>query len=208
MSDLTIKAQKRTETGKNANNRLTASGRIPVNIIGSGQSALASVDRKDVIHLLNTGVRPATLIDLDLEGENVRVFVQEIQRTPGSNEIRHIDFFKVTPGKKVKTKVGIVTTGSPKGVKAGGRFEHIIHELKVKTTPEDLKDVIEVDVSDLGVGDSIKIKDLPIPQSWDILLKGNPIVTSVNITKALIAQERAAREAATKETGAKKGKGK
>ncbi|HMV42954.1 MAG TPA: hypothetical protein PKD50_10495, partial [Leptospiraceae bacterium] len=77
-----------------------------------------------------------------------------------------------------------------KGSKSGGQFEHLIHELKIKSTPEDLKDLIVVDVTDLEVGQSIKVSQLNVPKSWEILINGDPIVTSVNVTKAILAAER------------------
>ncbi|MCC6274234.1 MAG: 50S ribosomal protein L25/general stress protein Ctc [Leptospiraceae bacterium] len=190
MSKLTIKAIKKTETGKNANNRLRVAGRVPVNIIGGGESIPASMLETELDHLLAAGIRQATLFDLDLEGANSSVYVKEIQRFPGTSKVRHIDFFRVTPGKKVVTKVSVITTGTAKGSKSGGQFEHLIHELKVKTTPEDMKDTITLDVTDLEIGDSIKVSQLKVPASWEILINGDPIVTSVNVTRALIAAEK------------------
>ena len=104
--------------------------------------------------------------------------------------MRHIDFYKVTPGKKITAKVGVRTTGVAKGSKAGGQFEHLIHELKIKSVPEDLKDLIVVDVTELEVGQSIKVSQLDVPKSWEIITNGDPIVTSVNVTKAILAAER------------------
>ena len=128
---------------------------------------------------------------MEMEGEGkVAVFVKEIQRFPATNRVRHIDFYKVTPGKKITAKVGVKTTGVAKGSKAGGQFEHLIHELKIKSVPEDLKDLIVVDVTELGVGDSIKVSQLDVPKSWEIITNGDPIVTSVNVTKAILAAER------------------
>lgn len=199
-----LKLSKRTEFGKNVNNRLRQAGKLPVNVIWEGNSLPASVEQREIEHILNSGIRPATLIDMDLDGEKARVFVKEVQRTPGSNRIRHIDFYRVTPGKKITAKVGITTRGVAKGIKAGGRFEHLIHEIKVKSTPEDLKDVVEVDVTSLGVGDSIKVRDLEVPKSWELLINGNPIITSVNITKAMLAQERAAKAEEDEEAKGKK----
>jgi large subunit ribosomal protein L25 len=66
----------------------------------------------------------------------------------------------------------------------------LIHEIKVKSVPEDLKDLLILDVSNLEIGQSIKVSELPVPKSWDILINGDPIVTSVNKTKAILAAER------------------
>jgi large subunit ribosomal protein L25 len=208
MQEIKIAAEKRTQTGKNENNRLRMTGKIPVNIISNGQSVLASISSKEFEHIVQEGIRPASLIDIDLEGSSSKVFIKEIQRTPGVNTIRHVDFYKVQPGKKIIVKVGITTTGTPKGVKAGGRFEHVIHEIKVKSTPEDLVDILTIDVTDIEVGQVIKVKELKVPASWEILTEPNLIVTSVKITKAMLAQERAAKEAEAAAAAGKKGKGK
>lgn len=199
MKELSIKVTKRTETGKNANNRLRAKGLVPVNIISNGEAISGSVLASEMDKILKSGIRPATLIELDLEGQKYKAYVKEIQRFPGTGQVRHVDFYKVTPGKKIIAKVGIVTQGIAKGAKAGGQFVHLIHELKVKSTPEDLKDLITLDVSDLDIGQSIKVSDLPVPKSWEILINGNPIVTSVNKTKAILAAERSEKLAQAKE---------
>jgi large subunit ribosomal protein L25 len=191
MSRLTVKATKRSTTGKNENNRLRAKGLVPVNVIYEGKSIPGSVDETEINKIINTGIRSATLLDMEMEGEGTAaVFVKEIQRFPATNRVRHIDFYKVTPGKKITAKVGVRTTGVAKGSKSGGQFEHLIHELKIKSIPEDLKDLIIVDVTELEVGQSIKVSQLDVPKSWEIITNGDPIVTSVNVTKAILAAER------------------
>ncbi|MBK8398926.1 MAG: 50S ribosomal protein L25/general stress protein Ctc [Leptospiraceae bacterium] len=191
MSRLTVKATKRSTVGKNENNRLREKGMVPINVIFDGKSIPGSVDETEINKVINSGIRSATLLDMQMEGEGTSaVFVKEIQRFPATNRVRHIDFYKVTPGKKITAKVGVRTTGVAKGSKAGGQFEHLIHELKIKSIPEDLKDLIIVDVTELGVGDNIKVSQLDVPKSWEIITNGDPIVTSVNVTKAILAAER------------------
>jgi len=192
MSILKIKVIKRTETGKNENNRLRADGKVPVNIISNGKSVLGSVERAEINRVLDSGIRPATLISVEMDGESTpsQVFIKEIQRFPATNEVRHIDFYRVTPGKKIRAKIGIQTIGQAKGSKSGGQFVHLIHEISVKSVPEDLKDLIVLDVTNLEIDQSIKVSQLPVPKSWEILINGDPIVTSVNKTKAILAAER------------------
>ncbi|EPG65720.1 50S ribosomal protein L25/general stress protein Ctc [Leptospira wolffii] len=204
-----IVVKKRTETGKNVNNRLRASGQVPINIIGGGKAASGAVNEKELDKLVHSGIRQSTLIDLDVEGEGVqKVFVKEIQRFPEIDRIRHVDFYKVEPGKKIITKIGIRTEGTAKGSKMGGQFDHLIHEIRVKTVPEDLLETLVLDVTDLDVGDFIKVSNLKVPASWEILVNGDPIVAAVLKTKALLAQERAeAKEASgAKGKDGKKGK--
>lgn len=197
MSRLTVKATKRTTIGKNENNRLRAKGLVPINVIFNGKSIPGSVDETEINKIINSGIRSATLLDMEMEGEGKSpVFVKEIQRFPATNRVRHIDFYKVTPGKKITAKVGVRTTGVAKGSKSGGQFEHLIHELKIKSIPEDLKDLIIVDVTNLEIGQSIKVSQLDVPKSWEIITNGDPIVTSVNVTKAILAAERSEKVAA------------
>lgn len=208
MEKISIKAQPRTTTGKGPARRMRVAGLVPANIIGNGEATSASVVEKEIQKLIDSGIRKATLIEVELDGKKENVFVKEIQRFPHTGQIRHIDFFKVTPGKKILTTVAVKTTGVAKGSKAGGQFEHLIHELRVKSTPEDLVDVITVDVTGLDVGMSIKVSELPTPKSWDIIINGDPIVTSCNKTKAILAAERAEKadaENAAKKPAAKKG---
>jgi large subunit ribosomal protein L25 len=198
MERLTIQAKKRTETGKNENNRLRSTGYVPINIIGNGKAKSAAVAEKEMSKILTAGVRPATLLNLNVEGEGSSlVFVKEVQRFPATNKLRHVDFYNVTPGKKIKTTVAIQTTGVAKGSKSGGQFEHLIHEIKIKSAPEDLKDSITVDVTHLEIGMNIKVSQLPVPKTWDILINGDPIVTSVNKTRAILAAERTDKPAET-----------
>lgn len=210
MENILIKATPRTneETGKGANRRLRVQGMIPVNVIGSGKSQLASVNEKDMVKVIEGGIRQSTLMDLELGSNTSRVYVKEIQRFPHTGQIRHIDFYQVTPGKKIVTVVSIETTGVAKGSKAGGQFDHLIKTIKVKSTPEELKDIIYLDVTGLDVGDSIKVSQLPVPASWEIVINGDPIVASVMKTRALMAQERAEKEGAAGKgkDGKKKGK--
>jgi len=209
METILIKAEPRhtKDTGKGPNRRLRAFGRVPINIIGGGTSELASVEEATINKVIESGIRPATLLNLQLGGSTTKVFVKEVQRFPHTGRIRHIDFYKVIPGRKITTTVAIETTGVPKGSKAGGQFEHLVKRIKVKAIPEDLTDVLVVDVSDLDVGQNIKVSQLPVPSSWEILVNGDPIVASVMKTRALIAQERAAKETETgKKEAKKKGK--
>ncbi|MCZ8157584.1 MAG: 50S ribosomal protein L25/general stress protein Ctc [Leptospira sp.] len=209
MEKISIKAQPRTTTGKGPARRMRVAGLVPANIIGNGEATSASVVEKEIQKLIDSGIRKATLIEIELGDKKENVFVKEIQRFPHTGQIRHIDFFKVTPGKKILTTVAVKTSGVAKGSKAGGQFEHLVHELRVKSTPEDLVDVITVDVTGLDVGMSIKVSELPTPKTWEIIINGDPIVTSCNKTKAILAAERAEKaeaEAGGKKPAAKKGK--
>ena len=173
--------KKRSEKGKNAAGRLRRGGYLPGNVISDGKSIPLSVPQADFAHMLNQGLRPSTLIDLEIEGEAgpSRVFVKELQRHPVSGTPLHVDFYRVTPGRKVLVTVAVEHHGNSKGVKGGGALEHFIRTLKVKAVPESLKDLIKVDITDLDVGESVHLADLGLPSDWELRMTGNPVVLKV-----------------------------
>jgi large subunit ribosomal protein L25 len=91
----------------------------------------------------------------------------------------HVDFYKINPGHKFRVAIPVELTGSAKGVKAGGALEHYIRQLKVMTTPEKIMEKIEVDITNLGVGEAIHLSQLNLPREWETRLTGDPVVCRV-----------------------------
>lgn len=188
--ELKLACKQRTETGKNAAGRLRRAGMVPANVISNGKTRPISVAYSDLAKLLNGGLRPSTLLDLEIEGSgNARVFVKELQRNPLNSLPLHVDFFEVTPGKKVLVTVAVEYSGLSKGVKLGGALEHFIRTLKVKTTPESLKDVVKVDITNLDVGEAVHVSDLGLPADWELRMHGNPVVLKVSRSRMSRAEE-------------------
>ena len=193
---LTCKTRSEKETGKNAARKLRREGMIPGNIISNAKSTRISIPEANFSKLLNGGLHQSSLIDLTVEGgeDAGKVYVKELQRHPVNGSIVHVDFYKVTTGKKVMVKIGIETEGTSKGVKAGGALEHFIRAIKIKAAPEDFQEVIKVDISDLDVDEALYLQDLGLPESWEILLRGNPIV--LKIARSRLARQDAQEEGA------------
>lgn len=184
--EMNLSCVNRTERKKNASGRLRSTGIIPANFIMDGKSNLVGVDEKEFTHLLNSGLRQSSLINLSINsGESKSVVVKEIQRNPVTGKILHIDFFGAHADKKVKVKIGIELEGQAKGVKKGGALEHYIRSVSILSKPGDLQDTIKVNITDLDVGDSIYFKDLNLNPNWNIRVDGNPIV--VRVAKSRLA---------------------
>ncbi len=188
MENLAVQAEKRTEFGKNASERYRKAGKIPANILEKGISTPVLIEGKSFIKLLNHGLSTASLIQIRFEDNIVQVLPKEIQREPVTGEILHVDLYKMTPGHKFHLFIPIELKGIAKGVKAGGALEHYLQMLKIRTTPENLKEKIEVNIENLGVGEAIYLKDLNLPKEWDILIQGNPIVCKVAQSRATIKE--------------------
>ena len=185
-----LNSKTRSDTGKNEMNRLRTAGFIPGNLIADGKSTPISFGTAEFQKLLATGLRQSSFFDLKVEGgEDARVYVKEIQRQPVTGDVLHVDLYRITPGKRIALSVAIETRGVSKGVKAGGAMEHFIRSIKVRANPESVKEVIEVDVTNLDVGAALHMSDLDIPEDWDVRMPGNPIVIKVAASRTSRAQE-------------------
>ncbi|MCS7205714.1 MAG: 50S ribosomal protein L25 [Leptospiraceae bacterium] len=188
-----IRAERRTEFGKNASRRLRRAGKIPANILEKGKSTPVVIQKSEFMKLLSQGLLPSMKIQVEFENEVFEVLPKEIQREPVTGEIEHVDFYKMTPNHKFHLHIPVELVGVAKGVRAGGALEHFVQMLKIRTTPENLKEKIEVDITNLNVGEAIRLSDLNLPKEWDVLIQGNPIICKV-------AQSRATIKAAQEET--------
>ena len=189
MKDTILNTKPRTESGKNAVGRLRRQGNLPANLIADGKSTMLSIDASEFRKLLNSGLRQSSLFTLNVGEKSEKVFVKELARDPVSGTVLHVDFYRVTAGRKVMVTVPIEHTGVARGVKVGGALEQFINSIKVKSAPEDLIDVMQVDVSALDVGDAIHLKDLKIPANWEVLLEGNPLIIKVAHSRMARADE-------------------
>ena len=182
MKSYSLNAKKRIEIekGKNQVGRLRRSGRIPGNLISKGKSSLLSFGEKDFKALVIAGLGTSSLIQLALEGEeSSQAIVKELQRHPVNGELLHVDFYKVSKGEAFWVKVAVEPRGLSKGIKAGGALEQYINNLDVRTAPESLQEVVEIDITNLEKGESIYFKDLNLPKEWEVGMEGNPIVLKV-----------------------------
>lgn len=190
-----LKGFVRTDKGKNAAGKFRREGFIPGNLMAdNGKTVSIYFSFQDLQKLITKGIRSSSIIDFTLEGggdlEKTRVIFKEIQRDPVTDFIIHVDFYQTTPGKPLKVTVPLQTVGLAKGVKLGGAMEHYLSSVNVKTVPEALMDLMEVDISHLDVGEAIYIKDVSFPEQWEILLKGNPIICRV--ARSRVTQQAAA----------------
>jgi large subunit ribosomal protein L25 len=109
--------------------------------------------------------------------------MQDVQWHAVEEQILHIDFLKIEEGKKIKIDLPVKVVGLAKGIKAGGKLKTNLRRLKVKALAKDLPDNIEIDVTKLGIGQSIKVDDLSL-NNIELLDKKSNVVVAVNITRA------------------------
>jgi large subunit ribosomal protein L25 len=119
-----------------------------------------------------SGIEPAsTLIELTVDGKMSRTLIREIQRHPIRPDIIHVDFYEIHAHEKITLEVPVHLVGTPDGVRnAGGVLDQVLREVKIEVLPEHIPDRVELDVTNLKIGDSLHVRDLSIPNA--VILNG------------------------------------
>ena len=170
-----LKAKSRTEIGKGAVKKMRDQGAVPGVIYGSHMKPInVTVAVEELERALHSATSENVLVDLQLdEGgkTNSRLtLIQEVQHHPFKDTILHIDFHEVLATEKLRTSVPIRPIGEPAGVKnGGGVLEYVMRELHVECLPEDLPDVLEVNVEPLEIGASVHVGDIIPPKGVTLL---------------------------------------
>ncbi len=203
MKTLVVKGQKRESLGKKGAKSLRSQEIVPAVLYGTAEPVHFSVPFSELRPLVYTP--EVYLIDLDIDGTVYSAIIQDVQWHAVEEQILHIDFLKIEENKKIKIEVPVKITGLAKGIKAGGKLKTNLRRLKVKALAKDLPDNIEINVTKLGIGQSIKVGDLAL-KDIEILDKKSNVVVAVTITRAArsaagaVVEEEEVEESAAEET--------
>ncbi len=206
-TEVQLAARMRTETGSAECRRLRRSGSVPATVYGRGQDARSvSVGARDLSRALHTEAGMNVLVNLEIEGGDTElVLVREPQRHPYRDDMVHVDFLLVSRTEKVAADVPIQVTGEAKGVRESeGLLEQAMYQLTVEALPQRIPAAIEVDVTDLDVGDVLTVAELRVPEDVDVI--GDPEAPVVTILTAAPVVEEVA-EAAEGEEAAEGAEG-
>lgn len=181
----TIKATERARTGSGALNAMRREGFVPSVVYGASENKNVKVNAKEFTDLLNAAASSQVLLNLEIEGSKAQqVFLQDLQFDALSGAILHADFLAVTEETVLTAKLPMVLLGEPKGVKAGGALEQLVHTIKVKAFPKDLPETIEADVTGLDLSESLTIADVQFPEGVTPTLHGKVLLALVAMTRA------------------------
>ena len=196
-----LNAQSRTGSGKGDARKLRAAGRVPVVVYGHGDANQSlSVDALELEKLLSRISVENTIIDVAVEGgSTTRALIREVQMHPFKPEVLHLDMLQVHADEPIRLHVPVRVVGTPDGVRnGGGVMDQVLYDLDVQCLPRDIPDAIEVDVSNLGVGESARVHDLTAPAGVTILNDGElPVVSVLAPTVPSLEVEGAAVETGT-----------
>lgn len=164
MPRLTVQSQIRHEFGKNANRRLRASGRVPGIVYGRKMEPVAvSVDPKDLDRILFSATGHNTIFTLKYQDQAQDVLIRDYQRDPVGDEFLHADFMAVSMDRTMVFDVRVEIVGTAAGVTMhGGILDLVVREIQMECLPGDLPDHIRVDVTDLEIGDSVRVEQVEV----------------------------------------------
>jgi large subunit ribosomal protein L25 len=163
MDQLTLRAVTGREVGSRSSRRLRREGRVPAVVYGRevDETTAVDVDARELGAALGTEAGLNALITLDVEGKEILTVPREVQRHPVRGEITHLDFVNISLTETIQADVAIEIVGIPYGVSQdGGIMETVRNTVLVEALPSDIPSSIELDVSALLIGDSLKIADL------------------------------------------------
>ena len=179
---MSLEVQPRQETGKNANRRSRAQGKIPAVVYGGGRESVAiEVDRKTLVDTMkkHAGENPIFLLKL---GDRERhAMIRHMDVDPVSRQVIHIDFQRVMMDQKVRVTVPIELAGTAYGVKTeGGVIDFVTREVHVECLPGEIPKHIVCDVTDLHVGQHAEARDLQVPATVTLLDEPERVIVSLS----------------------------
>jgi large subunit ribosomal protein L25 len=162
---MSISAEMRKVGGKSVTRKLRRAGLVPAVVYGKDAEPLAvQVSTKEWVKLARH-LKRNSILDLSLAGDGGTkvVMVKEIQRAFPSDELLHIDFIHVSMERTIEVEIPVKLVGEAKGIKLGGIVELHLRTVKADCLPTQIPEEIDIDISSLGIGDSIHVRDISLP---------------------------------------------
>ncbi|MGQ9800310.1 MAG: 50S ribosomal protein L25 [Candidatus Saccharicenans sp.] len=168
---LVIKAEKRTELGKNASGRLRRQGLVPAILYGQSMvSVPLTLKKKDIIEILKSETGENTIFRVVYDSEEKDVMIKEVQINPVTDELTHVDLISISMDKPVRVSVPVELVGEPVGVKVeGGLVDFLLRELDIECLPREIPESIKIDISQLHLHQSVKVMNLELPAGIKVL---------------------------------------
>ncbi len=180
MQRVSIQSAVRLGVGKGASRKLRREGGIPAVLYRAGTSLAIHLNPRDISSLLRSASGENTLITLQMEGGDRVAILREFQRDPLTGHIIHVDLFEISMDAPIRVKVPVfIMGGVPVGVKDGGLLHHYTRELSVRCLPALIPDRISVDVSMLGIGQSVHVRDIALDEGVHLEMDGDQVVVAV-----------------------------
>ena len=205
MAEIVVSAKTRDDRGKNAARRLRRGGLVPAVIYGGkGDNLSVSVDPKALQKVLRSEAGRNAILKLDIAGQgSANAILKSWQVDPIKETFLHADFYRIAMDVAIRVTVPVHTVGEARGVKVdGGILESVLRAISVECLPGDIPERIDVDVSGLGINQSLRVSDLQVPDKVKVLEAADQVVVHVVAVKEEAAPTAAAAPVAEGEAAA------
>ena len=203
MKSITINGSKRESVGKSSSRLLRNAGQVPCVLYGGEGPIHFSAPELAFSKLVYTANAYTVVIAFG-EKESYNAILQDIQFHPVSDKILHIDFYQLFEDKKISMDIPVKLNGNPIGVKLGGNLQRNKRKLRIKALPTNLPDNIEIDISELNIGDKVYITEL-FNENYEFLHPDNTVVCQVRRARAALVVETEEGEGEEGEEGTEEG---
>src|SRR5258705_12627528 len=186
-----VQAKQREGRGKNDARRARRSGLVPITVYGGGSETLAAVaPLRDLAAILRSEAGRNTIFMIDVERVGVsEVMFHDRQIDPVSGRLIHADLTRLVKGQKIEVTVPLHLVGEPVGVREEqGILEQVIREIEIRCQPREIPDVINVDVSNLGVHDVLHISDIQVAEGIEILNDADIVIATVGVVREEVVE--------------------
>jgi len=182
MEKFILTVEKRERKGKGAARQLRKEGFIPCVIYKNGESTPIQISAKEMLPFMNIATKEKLFVTLKFKEGEKPAILQDYQVDPIKGKLLHVDFMEVSATEKIRVTVPVVLIGEPIGVKQDkGVLQHGISEIEIEAIPAKIPGHIEVDVSELEVGDSIHIKDIKFEEGIKVISDPDEVIATVTV---------------------------
>jgi len=194
-----LKAQKRETRGNSPARKLRREGNVPAVLYGRGKTPTSlAINAHELELVLKDSQAGQVFVNLDIEAVGRRqALLKELQRHPVKGAYIHADFYEIDLDRKIRIKVPVTTRGQAKGVEMGGMLQIIRRELEVLCLPRSIPERLEIDITNLDIGESFHVEEIPLEAGVEIPHEVN--FTVLTILSGRMAEAAEAGEAAEEE---------
>lgn len=193
MNTIKIEGTLKSINGKKASADARVNDLVPCNLYGGKENVIFTASAKSVRTLVFTP--EFQIAEITVGGNTIKAILKEVQTDPLSDEITHIDFLTIEDGKKISIEMPLKLIGTPKGVRDGGKLNQKMRKLKIKTTPDKIVSMLEVNVEHMELGSTLRISDINIP-GIEVMHSSSIPVASVFVPRVIKDETPAAAAAA------------
>lgn len=210
--DLKISVITDRPLGSRSARRLRTEGKVPAVVYGLGEDSVpVAVEWSDLRRAITTDAGLNALITLDIDGQQQLSIIKDLQRDPVRRDVTHVDFIRIDREAEIQVEVPIVVQGQAEAVeREDGTVAHLMFNILVNSKPDSIPDELVLDVSDMEIGDAIRVADLDFPAGVSTEVDPEEVIVTAMVSRSTIevaAEEEAAELEALEEAAAAEGEG-